>query len=124
MNRFGIRHFPSIYHLIGQETREYTGRRSLPDLVAYAKGNFKKTKARSGCSSPTSRCGRMLGKVTNWPARLKSKYFELRDKNQYSDVSLFAGILAVPVVFGLAVVAALDLYYSRRPLDTEHLHHH
>ena len=68
----------------------------------------------------------MFGKVSKVPAQLKAKYYQLRDEKHYSDVSLFAGILAVPVVFGLAIVAALDLYYSRRPIDidVDHLHQH
>ena len=75
-----------------------------------------------------SRCGRLLGELSKIPARAKAKYFELKDTKKYSDVSLFAGMLAVPVVFGLVVIFVLDMYYSRRPLDyrggEQHAHQH
>jgi hypothetical protein len=71
-----------------------------------------------------SRCGRLVGEAAKLPARAKALYFDLRDKRQYSDVTLFAGMLAVPVVMGLAIIAALDVWYSRRPLDGGGAHVH
>jgi thiol-disulfide isomerase/thioredoxin len=123
MTRFSIRHFPTIFYITGAETREYTGRHTLQDLSAFAMGNWKNVEPRTGCASPVSRCGRIYGEIGKLPARGKAKYFELRDQKKYSDVSLFAGMLAVPVVFGLALIAALDFYYSRRPFP-HHLHQH
>ena len=124
MERFRVKHFPSIFHIADGETREYQGRRSLIDLKAYVQFQWRGTEARIGCSSPSSRCGRMLGEITKLPARAKSTYFHYRNEKKYSDVALFSGLLAVPVVFGLAVIAALDVYYSRRPLEVHHLHQH
>ncbi|KAL4534548.1 hypothetical protein Ndes2526B_g05485 [Nannochloris sp. 'desiccata'] len=121
MTRFSVRHFPSIYHITGVETREYSGRHTLQDLSAFAMGNWKKVEPRTGCASPVSRCGRLYGEIGKLPARGKAKYFELRDQKQYSDVSLFAGMLAVPVFLGLAVIASLDFYYSQRQFP-RHLH--
>jgi hypothetical protein len=84
-------------------------------------GTWKGVDPRKGCASPVSRCGRIYGEVGKLPARGKAKYFELRDQKQYSDVSLFAGMLAVPVALGLAIIASLDFYYSRRLLP-QHVH--
>jgi len=121
LTRFAIRHFPSIYHIAGVETREYSGRHTLQELTAFAMSKWRNVEPKTGCASPVSRCGRIYGEIGKLPARGKAKYFELRDQKQYSDVSLFAGMLAVPVVLGLAVIAGLDFYYSRQPIP-HHLH--
>lgn len=51
------------------------------------------------------------------PARVKAGYLYLHNERHYSDLTLFAGMLAVPVVVGLSFICMLDAYYSRRPLD-------
>ncbi|KAG7669190.1 hypothetical protein KSW81_007350 [Nannochloris sp. 'desiccata'] len=78
MTRFSVRHFPSIYHITGVETREYSGRHTLQDLSAFAMGNWKKVEPRTGCASPVSRCGRLYGEIGKLPARGKAKLVHLK----------------------------------------------
>ena len=61
------------------------------------------------------------------PARMKNTYAYLHKERHYSDLTLFAGMLAVPVAIGLSFICMLDAYYSRRPLALpphRHMHHH
>jgi hypothetical protein len=53
---------------------------------------------------------------------MKSSYAYLHNERQYSDLTLFAGILAVPVAIGLSLICMLDAYYSRRLPAQPHLH--
>jgi hypothetical protein len=56
---------------------------------------------------------------------MKDTYAYLHNERQFSDLTLFAGMLAVPVAIGLSFICALDAYYSRRPLDAlSHPHAH
>ena len=59
------------------------------------------------------------------PAKAKATYLYLHSERRYSDLTLFAGLLAVPVVVGLSLICALDAYYSRRPAHPQppHAHH-
>lgn len=58
------------------------------------------------------------------PAKAKQTYHFLHDERHYSDLTIFAGLLAVPVVMGLSFICFLDAYYSRRPLDAGFQHAH
>lgn len=69
-------------------------------LAAFAREGWRDVTPRTGCSSPVSRCGVWVGKAASIPARAKRTFFHLRDKKRYSDVSLVAGLLAVPVTLG------------------------
>jgi hypothetical protein len=56
---------------------------------------------------------------------MKQQYAFLHDEWRYSDLTLFAGMLAVPVAIGLSLICALDAYYSRQPLPLPpHAHAH
>lgn len=59
------------------------------------------------------------------PAKAKRTYLYLHSERQYSDLTLFGAMLAVPVVVGLSLICFLDAYYSRRPahLPPLHVHH-
>ena len=69
-------------------------------MAEFARSGWALAPARTGCGSPVSRCGRFVGRFTAVPARLKSAYLHLSERKRYSDVSLVAGILAVPVTLG------------------------
>lgn len=114
--RFGMQHYPSLFHIHGIETREYNGPRATKNLVDFARGVWRGERPRTGCSSPVSRCGRVFGEIMKLPLRLKATYVELREKKKYSDITLMSGFLAVPVVLGLLFIAALDFYYSRQQI--------
>ena len=58
------------------------------------------------------------------PARAKQTYFFLHDERHFSDLTIFASLLAVPVVVGISFICFLDAYYSRRPLDAGYHPHH
>ena len=56
---------------------------------------------------------------------MKQQYAFLHEERRYSDLTLFAGMLAVPVAIGLSLICALDAYYSRQPLPLPpHAHAH
>lgn len=80
---------------------------------------------RCGCD-PAPRCAaRHL--VRRLPARFKARYLHLHEELKYSDLTLFAGLLAVPVVVRLGVICLLDAYCSRtaappRPVPVARLH--
>lgn len=119
LQRFSIRHFPSIFHLQGAALREYNGPRTVKDMVAWALRGHEKLTPRTGCTSPASLCGRGIGSVLSFPARFKAKYMHLRQ--YYSDMSLAAGLLAIPLSIGLFSICLLDYYFSRVATD-QHLH--
>lgn len=131
MSRFQLRGYHGVYHLNGTETREYCsghgceGQQLSPkQLVKFARDGWKGVAPRTGCGSPISKCGRAMGQITKLPARMKTTYNYLHDERHYSDLTLFAGMLAVPVAIGLSFICMLDVYYSRRPLAmTPHVHY-
>lgn len=98
------------------------GPKKKRELAAFAREAWRNTKPITGCSSPISRCGRFIGELTKIPSRLKSAYLHLRNERKYSDVSLLAGVLALPVAVGLMLICLLDAYYSRIPLAGTHPH--
>ena len=55
---------------------------------------------------------------------MKDTYAYLHHERHYSDLTLFAGLLAVPVAIGLSFICALDAYNSRRPLGDYATHAH
>lgn len=119
LTRFSVQHFPSIYHVHSGEVREYAGDRTTRQMAAFARGGWRSTAPRTGCSSPVSTCGRMVGEFTKLPAKAKRGYRYLHEERHYGVLTLFSGLLAVPVVLGLSCICLLDAYYSRKPL---HLH--
>jgi hypothetical protein len=115
LRRLKVRHFPSIYHIAGRETREYAAAaRDAGALAAYARGGWTATRPRTGCASVTSRCGRAVGAAASLPATARARYRHLQETRRLSDVTLFAGMLAVPVTLGLAVICLLDALNTRR----------
>ncbi|EFN58623.1 hypothetical protein CHLNCDRAFT_140844 [Chlorella variabilis] len=95
-------------------------------LIKFAREGWKAVQPRTGCTSPVSKCGRTVGQITKLPARMKDTYSYLHNERHYSDLTLFAGMLAVPVAIGLSFICMLDAYYSRRPLALPphvHMHH-
>lgn len=47
------------------------------------------------------------------PARVKHSYSYLHSERHYSDLTLLAGLLAVPVMLGLTCICLLDAVYCR-----------
>jgi hypothetical protein len=87
------------------------GSRALParqrpamQLVKFGREGWKAVAPRTGCSSPVSACGRAVGQFTKLPARMKGTYAYLHHERHYSDLTLFAGLLAVPVALGLSFI--------------------
>ncbi|KAL4457489.1 hypothetical protein ABPG75_012354 [Micractinium tetrahymenae] len=134
MSRFQLRGYHGVYHLNGTETRAFCEGRdgnacegkqiSQEKLVKFAREGHKAVAPRTGCSSPISRCGRAVGQFTKLPAKAKQTYHFLHDDRHFSDLTIFASLLAVPVVMGLSFICFLDAYYSRRTLDGGYQHAH
>ncbi|KAI3436503.1 hypothetical protein D9Q98_005920 [Chlorella vulgaris] len=129
MSRFQLRGYHAVFHINGTETRQYCDghncegqRLAQRQLLKFAREGWKAVEPRTGCSSPVSKCGRAVGQITKLPAQMKSSYAYLHNERQYSDLTLFAGILAVPVAIGLSLICMLDAYYSRRLPAQPHLH--
>lgn len=123
LSRFQLRNLHAVYHINGTETRQYCEghacegpRLQTNQLLKFAREGWRTQPPRTGCTSPVSRCGKAVGSITRLPARFKSTYLHLHNDLNYSDLTLFAGLLAVPVVVGLSFICMLDAYYSRRPL--------
>ncbi|KAL4440727.1 hypothetical protein ABPG77_000436 [Micractinium sp. CCAP 211/92] len=134
MSRFQLRAYHGVYYLNGTETRAFCEGRdgnacegkhiSHQKLIKFAREGWKAAPPRTGCSSPISRCGRAVGQLTKLPAKARQTYHFLHDERHYSELTIFAGLLAVPVVMGLSFICFLDAYYSRRPLDAGFQHAH
>lgn len=112
LSRFQITHFPSIFHVYKGEIREYTGNvRTIEKLAEFAREGWKSVEPKRGCRSPTSRCGRMLGRVSKVPAQAKAKYLYLR--TIIPDLVLVGVILSVPLIVGVSIICFLDAMVTR-----------
>jgi len=66
-----------------------------------------------GCSSPVSRCGRILGRIVTGPTWIKKTFTSMRSDFKYGDVALIGLLLGGPVVVGLLCICLLDAYVVR-----------
>lgn len=111
--RFATMEYPSIYYLIGDETRQYRGPRTIEHMLKFVDGGWKAVKAVPPMQSPVSPYGRMQGKLRMIPYNLRILYRYLHHEKKYSVLTLLAGFLSVPVVFGLLTICALDAFFTR-----------
>uniref|UniRef100_A0A061QZL4 Thioredoxin-like protein n=1 Tax=Tetraselmis sp. GSL018 TaxID=582737 RepID=A0A061QZL4_9CHLO len=113
--RFRVEGFPSIFHVKGGETREYKGSRSLQSLEDFAYGGWRRQEPLAFWRSPTSTAGRLLGAALSVPGLVQTTYQHLKHDLGYSELTILAGALAVPLSIGVISICALDAFYTRNP---------
>lgn len=119
LRRFHVEGFPTIFHVHGVETRQFNGKRTLQKLMDFALVDYKAEPALPSWKSPTSTLGRAWGQLQGIPIRAQSYYQYLHVEKHFSQMTLLAGLLAIPLTLGLSMICMLDAYMTRRP----HLHH-
>lgn len=121
LQRFAIKAFPSIYHLSGDETRQYRGPHTVEDIIKFANGGWKAVEALPQINSPVSPAGRILGKLRMIPYNLRMYYRYLHHDRKYSVLTLLVAFLSVPVIFGVLTICLLDALFTR---SVQNHHHH
>jgi len=114
MKRFGVAGFPSIYFLRDGKTWQYKEGRSFGKIKEFALTDYKKEKPMPLYKAPNSPVGRALGLLYRLPSVSKKGYRLLKDKG-YSDMTIIAGVLLVPVAIGSIFICVLDAVYTRQP---------
>lgn len=88
----------------------------IPDLLAFRKCCPSFTRHSQSVADMTAvailLCTHQC--VCSWPVLLKTGYKHLREEQGYSDMSLLAMTLAVPLVTGIATLCAVDAVYVRK----------
>ncbi|GMH41926.1 hypothetical protein BSKO_09845 [Bryopsis sp. KO-2023] len=113
MNRFELQGFPSFFHLVAGECREYSGQRTVDDFVSFATHGWEKVEPLPFYKAPNSPVGRILGKFQALPDQMRHYYKWLHSEKGMSDLSILTLLLSIPVVFGLGLICLLDIYNSR-----------
>lgn len=115
--RFALFAIPSIVHVHGGETRDMDALAfSASSLVRFAESGWRHAEPRITCASPSSTCGRTVGRAITAPLHLHAKLKHLHEDLDCSPTALLLGSLLVPVAVGVALVALADLYYCRGPV--------
>ncbi|DBA75036.1 hypothetical protein WJX77_005805 [Trebouxia sp. C0004] len=115
LGRFHVEGFPTIFHVQGAETRPYTGKRTMQKLMDFALTDWKAEPTLPAWKSPTSPIGRVWGRIHGLPVRAQRYYQYLHMEKQYSQMTLLASLLAIPLTIGLSMICMLDAYMTRRP---------
>lgn len=116
LHRFSsIQGFPAIFHVHGGETRQYDGQRTLRQLTEFALEGWKGQPALPAWQSPTSRLGYWLGTAYRLPSDVQRYYQHLHKDQGFSQLSLLAGLLAIPITLGLSLICLMDTLLTRRP---------
>ncbi|KAL3143256.1 hypothetical protein ABBQ38_002105 [Trebouxia sp. C0009 RCD-2024] len=122
LGRFHVEGFPTIFHIQGAETRQFAGHRTLQKLKDFALAGWRAEPALPLWQSPTSAVGRAWGQIQGVPARAQRFYRYLHKDMHYSQMTLLVGLLAVPLMIGLAVICMMDAYMVRQSIP-HHSHH-
>lgn len=116
LHRFQVTVLPTVMYVSHDgKVYEYKGALSVNSMHRFAMKQQTSTIGDStpqleGCSSPVSRCGRILGRIMTAPTWIKKTFVGLRSDFKYGDVALIALILGGPVVMGLLCICLLDAY--------------
>jgi thiol-disulfide isomerase/thioredoxin len=107
--RFGTTGFPSFYLVDGKDVWEYTGRRSVEGLVAFARGGGREAgKEITGFAKPMGLCWVAAAKGLQSWERLRANLI----KERYSPTLVICGV-AGSVLVMLVVFAAVISYLTR-----------
>ncbi|WIA43954.1 hypothetical protein OEZ86_010346 [Tetradesmus obliquus] len=121
MKRFGVTGFPSLYLLRNGQTWQYSGMRGVADMKAFALEGYKKATPLPFHKAPNSIMGRAVGMLHSFPALTKRGYDFLKEEKGFSDMSIIAGVLLIPLTIGAVFICVLDAMYTRQPhFDHQH----
>lgn len=125
MARLAVKGFPALF-LVGEGGGAFwrypsRGARTASALAEFAITGHKRGPALPFHQSPVSSMGRAVGAVLTLPAAAGRVYSALSEKG-YSDLTLLAAALAVPVTAGGLVICALDAAHTRRAREEAALH--
>jgi len=131
LHRFQVTVLPTVVFVSNDgrgSVYEYKGAFSVNSMHRFAMKHHSKkidddAPWLAGCSSPVSRCGRLLGKVVTAPTWIKSTFVATRSDFKYGDVALIALILGGPVVMGLMGICLLDAYVRSSLVQRQRPHH-
>eukprot|EP00210_Caulerpa_lentillifera_P005777 g5524.t1 len=114
LKRFHSDGFPSFYHLKNGQCREYEGPRTVASFAEFARKGYTRTEAWPFYKAPNGIVSKFLTTLKRMPEDVFEVYYWLHNDHGYSQLSVLALILCVPVVFGLGFICLLDFFYSRR----------
>jgi hypothetical protein len=116
--RFRVEGFPSIFHISASgDTREFTGARTVAALETFVTAKWVNTDPLPFWRSPASPAGRILSFFFSIPTWVQRAYHRLHEELGYSELTILAGTLAVPLVIGIFSICMLDAFYSRQPMQ-------
>lgn len=113
MSRFEIRGFPSFFHLVKGECREYDGARTVDQFYEFAVDGWRSRDPWPFYKAPNSPVGRVLGTLKSVPSRLRTTYEWLHSDMGLSKLSILAITLSIPVSIGLSCICMLDFFNTR-----------
>jgi thiol-disulfide isomerase/thioredoxin len=116
MMRLAVRGFPALFFYKDEKIWRYNGARTATALREFASRGHRRADPLPFHQSPVSALGRAMGRVFSLPAVVGAAYSQAR-ADGWSDLSLLAGLLAVPVAVGGVVICALDAAHTRRARD-------
>jgi thiol-disulfide isomerase/thioredoxin len=111
--RFGVEAYPSLYFLKDGETRECHVQRTLQKLSEFAEDGWRSVTPVPRWKSPVSPSGRALGKLRMVPYAVRKHYRYLHHEKKFGVLTLLAGFLSVPILFGVLSICLLDAYFTR-----------
>ncbi|CAG9467338.1 unnamed protein product [Pedinophyceae sp. YPF-701] len=111
--RFHVEALPSIFLIKNGNTWEYKGSRSPRALTEWASHLHAEVEPWPLLKSPVSFIGRLRGRGARLPLQFKEGYHAAKAQG-YSDLTMVAAVLAVPVLVGLGLLVTLDVVAARR----------
>lgn len=86
----------------------------------FALDGWKRETPVTGCASPVSFCGRLIGTLLTTPKRMKAAFMETRKEFAYGDMVLVALMMAVPVSLGILLICLLDYHVTKAHSRRQH----
>eukprot|EP00210_Caulerpa_lentillifera_P008260 g7882.t1 len=119
LRRFDSEGFPSFYHLVNGQCREYNGPRTVASFAEFARGGYTRIDAWPFYKAPNGSVMKLLAAAKRMPEDVVEVYYWLHNVQGYSPLTILALTLGVPVSFGLGLICILDYLHSRvRTLHT------
>lgn len=119
LRRFDSEGFPSFYHLKNGQCREYDGPRTVAGFAEFARKGYTSIAAWPFYKAPNGSVKKLLAAAKRMPEDVVEVYYWLHNEKGFSQLTILALTLGVPVSFGLMLICLLDYFHSRvRPLHT------
>lgn len=116
-SRFAISHFPCFYLIDGWSVYEFEGTRSVPKLIDWAKGGYKKQDALPFITSPFGPMGLAQGWLMQAGVHAMNTYDYWIHERGFSPFVLVCALVMGGITCGVFFMIALTIALSSKSKD-------